>query len=153
MLSLNNQRTLLIKLNLSKNSCPLILGLAWLITTLVIRWFLFHSLISFYLKNGCISELGKKKQVNTKAALISTGHTRLPTASATDKMTRIGLISSPGWSWKVRSLNSPGVTETGAGTISGIPTFTTASGAAATGKRTSQTKRGDLTVVRRERIN
>lgn len=66
MLSLNNQRTLLIKLNLSKNSCPLILGLAWLITTLVIRWFLFHSLISFYLKNGCISELGKKKQVNTK---------------------------------------------------------------------------------------
>lgn len=53
----------------------------------------------------------------------------------------------------MRSLSSPGVTETGAGTVSGIRTFTTASGTPAAGKRTSQTKRGDLTVVKKKREN
>ncbi len=42
------------------------------------------------------------------------------------------------------------MTETGAGPVSGIGTFTAARGAPATGQWASQTERCDLTVVRRE---
>lgn len=113
--------------------------------TCMIHDYFSHQMVSFSLPYFLLSQKRNAYQslVNppTQTALISAGHTRLPTASATDKMTRIYLISSSGWS-------SPGVTETGAGTISGIRTFTTASGTPATGKRTPQTKRGYLTVMR-----
>lgn len=143
MPSLINHWTVVIKLNLSRNSCPLILGLAWLTTTL--DGFFFTPLFPFISKRDAHQSVFCKKKKNTSYPDLHRSHT---TAYGIRNRQNDTYLSDFIFRVELEGLSSPGVTETGAGTISRIGTFTTPSGTSATRKRTSQTKRGDLTVVR-----